>query len=108
MDDLLANIENKAMKLLFSAFFTLLLLGFANNSSAADTYDIRFGRRDRSPSILPQQIRGRYEALINLVKVGYPARNALILLIAPGEFARSQWSTPAISRNSDPAMCECK
>jgi len=43
VDERLANIENKAMKLLFSAFFTLLLLGFANNSSAADTYDIRTG-----------------------------------------------------------------
>ena len=30
-------------KPLISAFFTLLLLGFANNSSAADTYDIRTG-----------------------------------------------------------------
>ena len=31
------------MKLLISAFFTLLLLGLANSSSAADTYDIRTG-----------------------------------------------------------------
>jgi hypothetical protein len=31
------------MKLLISTFFTLVLLGFANNSSAADTYDIRTG-----------------------------------------------------------------
>ena len=31
------------MKLLISTFFTLVLLGFANNSSAADTYDIPTG-----------------------------------------------------------------
>ena len=31
------------MKLLISTFFTLVLLGFSNNSSAADTYDIRTG-----------------------------------------------------------------
>jgi hypothetical protein len=31
------------MKLLISTFFTLLLIGFVNNSSAADTYDIRTG-----------------------------------------------------------------
>ena len=31
------------MKLLTTTFFTLLLLGFVNNSSAADTYDIRTG-----------------------------------------------------------------